>query len=150
VSAAADRIVLRVPGAPVGKDRPRFSRTGRVYTTAQTARAQNDLRVVWQQAGAPRLPDDMAVALTVVLQVERPQSHWRKDGSLSAEGLRHPRPRSRKPDVDNVAKLVMDALEGLAYRNDVQVCSLRVLRRWGERHETIVTLRGAPRTVSDG
>lgn len=139
--AVATLIELRCAGRPSGKDRPRFNRqTGRTYSTTSTVRAEQDLRAVWREAGEPRLPDDQAVALTVVLRVERPAGHFRKDGSLSAEGLRHPVPRNKKPDLDNAVKLVMDGLNGRAYRDDVQVAQLEARREWSPASETVVTL----------
>jgi Holliday junction resolvase RusA-like endonuclease len=40
----------------------------------------------------------------------------------------------KKPDVDNLAKGVKDALEGIFYRNDSQVCDLRVKKVYCEEH----------------
>lgn len=142
-----ERIVLRLAGPPTGKDRPRFDpRTGRTYTTKETTRAENDLRAVWREAGEPRLPDDCAVGLSVTLSVPRPASHFRRDHSLSAEGLRHPVPRNKKPDLDNAVKLIMDALNGRCYRDDVQVAWLYVVREWAPFAETLVVLTAIQRS----
>ena len=45
-----------------------------------------------------------------------------------------------KPDLDNAAKLVMDALEGYAYPRDVTIADLRTRKLWGSpaRTEVIV------------
>lgn len=132
-------IVLRVPGEPKGKDRPRFNgRTGRTYSTNATVLAELVIRAAWQDAGEPRLGDDEALSLRVVATVVRPASHFRAGGELSAQGLRHPVPRNRKPDLDNLVKLVMDALNGRAYRDDVQVAEVYAVRRWGVRAETLI------------
>ena len=135
-------IVLRVAGNATGKARPRFNRaTGVAYDTAENRAAENDVRAVWREAGEPRLPDDMAVAIYVLIVAVRPAGHFRKDGSLSAEGLRHPVPRNKKPDVDNALKLIMDSLNGRAYRDDVQVARACVERWWGRHAETLIKLR---------
>ena len=72
----------------------------------------------------------------------RPRGHFRRDGNLSAEGLRHPVPRNKKPDVDNALKLVMDALNSRAYRDDVLVAKVIVERDWGEWPETLIRIYG--------
>ena len=135
----APSISLRIVGPAVGKGRPRVLKTGRTYTPKPTVLAEEAIRTAWREAGEVRLPDDAAVSLVVQLCIERPAGHFKRDGSLSAEGQRHPIPR-RKPDLDNAAKLVMDALNGFAYRDDAQVASLVVHRFWGSKAGTYVFL----------
>jgi Holliday junction resolvase RusA-like endonuclease len=59
---------------------------------------------------------------------------------LSATGLRHPVPRSRKPDLDNAVKLVMDALNTRAYRDDVRIARVYCERVWGDWPLTVVKI----------
>jgi Holliday junction resolvase RusA-like endonuclease len=136
-------IVLRVDGKPHGKGRPRFVRaTGRTYTDQQTTSAEQRVHAAWHAAGRPRLPLG-AAALEVELVVDRPQAHIKRDGSLSAAGQRADWP-IRKPDADNALKLIMDALNGCAYRDDVDIVSASVVRRWataGEHEHTVIRLR---------
>jgi Holliday junction resolvase RusA-like endonuclease len=119
---------LTVPGTPTGKARPRFA-NGRTFTPRETVLAEQAIRCAWEDAGSPRMPDG-PVELDVHLFVERPQGHFKRDGSLNAEGMRNLEPFRRKPDLDNAVKLVMDALNGRAWRDDVQVVVLHARRRW--------------------
>jgi Holliday junction resolvase RusA-like endonuclease len=128
---------LHINGRPIGKGRPRFAH-GRTYTPHQTTVAEEAIRGEWEANGAPRLPDG-PVRLHVVLGVERPQSHFLRDGSLSAEGQRNRFPHRQKPDLDNATKLIMDALNGRSWRDDVQVIALVAERVWCERAFTMVT-----------
>lgn len=143
-SASTDPIVLRVAGKTSGKARQRFDpRTRRAYTPPSNIISENDVRAVWREAGEPRIEDvgdGVAIALEVVITVMRPDGHFKKDGSLSAAGLRQPIPCRQKPDVDNAVKLVMDALNSRAYRDDVRIARATVERRWGDWPETIITL----------
>lgn len=136
---------LVIPSEPRGKGRPRFVRaTGRTYTDTPTLRHEQRIADAWRATGQERFPDE-PLELLVSLVVERPAAHLKVNGDLSALGKRHPMPR-RKPDVDNALKLVMDALNGLAYRDDVQIVDARVRRRWARPDEaacTVVTLTGA-------
>jgi len=139
-------ITLRIAGRAATKGRPRFNaQTGQVHTPPSNIISENDVRAVWREAGEPRLPDDTALTLDVVVFVVRPAGHFRKDGSLSAEGRRHPVPRTQKPDLDNMVKLLMDALETRAYRNDVRISRISAERRWGEWPETVLALAPAVR-----
>lgn len=128
-------VILRVPGRPRGKQRPKFNRQqGRSYTPQETVVYESKVHAEWIAAGRPRLPDEpLVAALTAVY--ERPASHRRKDGSLSAAGERAPWPMPQV-DLDNVAKIALDALNGLAYKDDRQVVHLTVNRRWAQAGES--------------
>jgi Holliday junction resolvase RusA-like endonuclease len=41
-------------------------------------------------------------------------------------------PVTKKPDADNIGKLVLDALNGVAYKDDSQVFSIEVEKIWAE------------------
>lgn len=45
----------------------------------------------------------------------------------------------KKPDVDNLAKIVLDSLNKIAY-DDAQVCRLLVEKRYGETPQVLVRL----------
>lgn len=128
-------VTFHVPGTPTGKQRPRFSpKTGRVYTPTKTVTAENNVAWAFQQTGYPRV-DTGPVFLDVTVVLDRPRSHYNKAGDLNAAG------RAnwwciRKPDIDNVVKLLMDSLNGVAYRDDAQVVNVTVFRRWAHAGET--------------
>ena len=122
-------IVLRVPGRPKGKQRPRFNRsTGRVYTPAETVTFEQRVQTEWIAAGRPRLSDGPFVAMVTAVYA-RPASHLLKSGELSAAGRRAPFPMPAT-DLDNLAKSLLDAGNGLLYTDDRQAVELRVRRRW--------------------
>jgi Holliday junction resolvase RusA-like endonuclease len=132
-------IYLTVDGRPTGKARPRIGKGGHVYTPGKTKLAEAVIIDAWVSAGSPRM-EDGPLRCEVELVVARPKGHYRTDGTLSAEGLRHPLPR-KKPDVDNALKLVMDALNGRAYRDDVDIVDARVIRRWADQRFESTTIR---------
>lgn len=135
-------IELVIPGKPTGKGRPRFSQ-GRTFTDGKTANAELRVQAAWDEGGQPRLPDDRAIEARVIVAVARPKGHFRTNGLLSAAGERATHPTTR-PDLDNVTKLVLDSLNGLAYRDDALVVDLRAQRYWaspGEPEHVRVILR---------
>lgn len=116
---------FRAQGIPKGQPRPRaFARNGRarVYDPGTAEGWKSDIAA----AARPVLP---AAPLTgpVVLRIDfffpRPKNHYVKAGLRIGAPLWH---RS-KPDADNAAKAVMDALTTLgAWEDDAQVVTLIV------------------------
>jgi len=77
----------------------------------------------------------------VTCVLERAASHYTTKQELSAAGKKAGELLPlKKPDVDNVAKLVLDALEGYAYAADAAICNLTVNKEWGTPARTIVTV----------
>lgn len=116
---------LTVDGAPAGKGRPRFSRRGgfvRTYTDAKTLAFEARVRQACQQVMGSAAAVLCPVALRVVAFWPVPASWSKRKRQQALEGLVVP----GKPDADNIAKAVMDALIGVLYADDSQVCSLRV------------------------
>lgn len=131
-------ILLVVPGEPKGKARPRFNRTtGRAYTPSATQRAEHRIQLHWMQAGSPTVQGPLSIDIEAVLA--RPQGHFKVDGSLSAAGSRMPHP-AKKPDWDNLGKLVADSLNGLAYNDDAQIVCAELRKRWAKPEENECTV----------
>ena len=116
---------VTVPGKVVGKGRPRFTKAGRAYTPKATAEFEQRVRAVWIAAGHPMLTGPLAVRVTVVrpLPKSAPKS---RDGEWD----------TYRPDLDNVVKAVLDALNGAAYEDDAQVVQIAATKARRYRGET--------------
>jgi Holliday junction resolvase RusA-like endonuclease len=141
-------IRLELSGRPEGKGRPRFGKDGRVFTPHATKLAEGRVIDAWVNAGEPRL--DGPINLMLQLEVTRPKDHYTTKGELSAKGQRMLYPTGKKPDVDNALKLVMDALNRRAYRDDVDVVMAFVERVWSTDgwERTVVTVSAYERVAS--
>ena len=124
-----DQLHIVVPGQPVGKGRPRFAR-GRTYTPAKTKvyeqliaiTAQREIESVgWVKTSAP-------VKMHILAQFEIPKSWTKKKQQAALRGEFTP----GRPDIDNVAKAALDALNGIAYDDDDQVYQLSVKKVYGQ------------------
>lgn len=75
-------------------------------------------------------PWDTPVQVDIVATFARPKSHRTSKG-----GLRRGAPScyTSKPDVDNLAKMVGDALNGVLWKDDAQIVKCTVLKLWGEQ-----------------
>lgn len=121
---------LYVPGPPQPWRRTRLNvRGGRVvaFHDRQSDTYADLIRWAWREAGSPTF-GDQPVALTVTCMFPRPASHFTRKGALSAAGRRAVLPS--RADVDNLAKAVMDALNGLAWADDRQIVDLNVTKEW--------------------
>ena len=118
------------PVDPVPQGRPRFAATPagpRAYTPAKTRAAHATIRTLWGYLGRRTIPDGVPFDIEMVATFARPRSHVGKTG-LTAAGRAQVVPR---PDVDNLAKLVLDALQGYAFKDDTYCRRLTVSKAWG-------------------
>jgi Holliday junction resolvase RusA-like endonuclease len=114
---------VTVPGIPKAQGRPRAFRLGdgiRMYdpeTSRDWKRTVLDrVATAWGDRGAPI---EGPVLIELHFDLPRPKS-------LPKRVLHH----TKKPDVDNLAKAVKDAIKGIVYRDDSQVVSLRVAKSY--------------------
>lgn len=123
-------IHITVPGAPVGKGRPRFVRaSGRTYTPAKTANYEailagagiEAMQVPVHPRGSlyPPLEGPLQVRLTAFMPI--PKSWSRKKQQAALEGAIRP----GKPDLDNILK-TLDALNNIVWRDDAQIAEARL------------------------
>lgn len=116
-------IVFSIPLTPVAKGRARTTKMGWTYTPKKTKDAESDIRGYWHSQGFKMLPDT-ALVLDIVFYVRRPKKP------------KHKYPIVR-PDTDNYVKLVLDALNGLAWRDDSIITDLHVKKRYAEKEPRI-------------
>lgn len=131
-NGAVNRVVsFVVKGLPRGKQRPIFTRkSGRARTPDKTVAYEEEVR--WSfliakkdqcpWAGEERIVRDRAaasVSIQLYYPVAKSTPRWRRE--LIKKELLLP---TRKPDIDNVAKIILDGLNGLAYKDDAQVSFL--------------------------
>lgn len=98
--------------------RPRHMRNGHTYMPTEYSHYKRRVAEAYRAAGGEHM-GTAPVALTIDVMRELPGSSPKR---VSAE------PDTVRPDVDNIAKAVMDALNGVAYEDDSQVVSLSVLK----------------------
>src|SRR5690606_2778268 len=109
-------VSFTVPGRPVGKGRPRFNRrTGAAYTPAATASYENWVKVRAVEAMHGHAPFAGAVALEIVATFVPPASWSRKKTAAALAGEVMP---TSRPDLDNIEKVIMDAGNGVLWRDD--------------------------------
>lgn len=120
MSEGVQRYEFTVPGNPKGQPRPRAARIGnftRVYDPEEARSRKADIAAFAHAAGVRPIAGPVEVGIVALFP--RPKRLMRKrdnDCWILAEC---------KPDADNVAKSVCDALIGVAYADDASVAVLR-------------------------
>ena len=122
------RIQFSVIGEPRGKQRPRYTKTGRVYTPSETVAYEKRIRssFLWHipdEAHTPVMSGPVRISIMASYQIPKSASVKQKQALESM-------PATKKPDVDNIAKIVMDGLNKVAYEDDKQVVAVDVSKKW--------------------
>lgn len=132
-----------VPGQPKGKARARTVRRGGgksfSYTPEGTVLYENLIKTCYlQDAGHVLFNDGQPLAVSITAFYEVPKSYSKKKKQEMLDGQLYP---TKKPDIDNIAKCVLDALNKLAYRDDTQVVRLHMEKHYAEIPRVEVEIR---------
>lgn len=117
-------ITFSIPGPPQGKARPKVVRnkyTGKSmsYTPDKTVAYEELTRLRYRAAAHGFIyPEGAYLRVTILAGYPVPKSASKKKrAEMLAEEIRP----DKKPDIDNIQKIIMDALNGIAYPDDKQV-----------------------------
>jgi len=135
-------IALSIPGEPQGKGRPRFARRGAKtasWTPLRTARYEGEARAAAIAAMKGRPPIAGAVSVAIMACMPIPASWPKRKRSLALGGDVRP---AVKPDIDNVAKAVLDAMCGVVFEDDRQVCKIFAEKLYSESPRVEVVVCG--------
>lgn len=107
-----------IPGEPMGKQRARAG-NGRHYTPAKTVSYENLVKVYAREAMKVAPPWDGPVCVEITACYSLAKSAPKRLHKALDAGYRLWAPK--KPDWDNVGKIVSDAMNGIVYRDDAQI-----------------------------
>lgn len=131
-------VEFTVLGVPKGKGRPRFTKTGHAYTPQDTRDYETLVRKCYlEQCGNVMLQSGIRMELLIFVPIPKSTPRTRRCKMLSGEI----RPLT-KPDNSNVLKGIEDALNGIAYIDDKQICDHDGIHRYySENPRVEVTLK---------
>lgn len=129
------QVRFTVEGKPTAKGRPRFTRNGHAYTDEKTAAYETLVRLSYQQQAGEKLQGELHASIYAFFPI--PKSTPKGLAQDMREGkVWH----TKKPDADNIAKSILDALNGVAYDDDSSVASLCVVKRYGDEPRVEVSI----------
>lgn len=136
------KIRFEVPGEPKGKGRPRFSKAGgftRTYTPKATSSYENLVRIEYQsQCGGVFFDKGTMLDVRIVAYMQIPSSASKKKVQQMRSGAIRP---TKKPDFDNLGKIVCDAINGVAYHDDSQIVDAQIRKFYSDRPRIAVTIQ---------
>lgn len=152
------KITFTIPGDPIGKERPRFTRGSKVmtYTPRKTHAYEDSVRylgVMTRKKEGISTPIDKFCGVSIKAYYKVPKSFSKKRRQLCLDGLERP---TKKPDGDNIAKIILDGMnpkqklnrrlhkyvtlhEGM-YLDDSQVVDHRVQKFYSKNPRVEVTV----------
>ena len=80
-------------------------------------------------------PLEGSLKLTLVFKFPRPKSHYGTGKNSELLKASAPTYHAQKPDIDNVVKSTLDAMNGVAYGDDKQVVELSATKVWADLHQ---------------
>lgn len=134
-------VTFTVPGEPRGKGRPRFAQYGHAYTDSETRAYEKKVIAYYRQSLKEfRFSDDEYVAVEVTAVYPIPKSATKASLAAIEAGKILPK---KKPDIDNVIKIVLDSLNGIAYKDDSQVVMVSGRKIYGKEPKLIIEMKGS-------
>jgi|TARA_R110000824_G_scaffold292171_1_gene480570 Holliday junction resolvase RusA-like endonuclease len=145
---ARKNITFEVPGQPKSKGRARSTKAGHHYTPRATTVYETAIEWsaslainAWKLDGGYTLRDPIPwlgfMRVTIMANIEIPKSWSKAKHLLAIDGLTV---RPGKPDLDNYLKIVLDALNGVVYKDDAQVQQVSGLKRYSANPCMIITV----------
>lgn len=119
---------FEVPGKIEGKGRPRLNTyTGIVYTPAKT----KDYEALIEQYFLLKYPRfttlEGRIKVTIIAYFSIPKTTKKADIEKMLNNEISP---TKKPDIDNVVKVVLDSMNKFAFKDDIQITCLNVEKRY--------------------
>ena len=119
------KIVIPIP--PVSKGRPRFA-NGQAYTPSKTKEYEATVQLLARSKIKRPLTGAVRLSIQFYLPIPKSWSEPKKQAAMAGEIV-----PTVKPDIDNLTKSIMDALNGgIGYNDDKQVVELITAKWYGE------------------
>ena len=128
------RISFTIEGEPTGKGRPRHGKY-KTYTPNKTKAVENNIAYFYKVNVGHYFDGYVKLKLDLYYSIAKSDSKKKKLMKLNNE-LRP----NKKPDIDNVVKLVADALNEVAYKDDTQIIELQCRKFYSDIPRMEITI----------
>jgi len=133
---------LTVLGDPKAQGRPRARNAGKfiqVYDDPKSRKAKDSIQAVIQNEAPIALLDCPQVDLAFYLP--RPKAHYGTGRNVAKLKNSAPTLHTKKPDIDNLRKLVMDAMTNVFWRDDSLVCIGTTTKEYSDKPRTEIYIK---------
>lgn len=137
------KMYFEVEGEVIGKGRPRFTKQGRTYTPKKTLDYERAIKRSYLNKYTYLSKKSIRIKICAYLEVAKSHSKVKKQKMLDNELQ-----CTKKPDVDNIVKVVLDALNKVAYQDDTQVVEVIAIKRWSNESRLKVIIEEIGETMN--
>ena len=131
------KVTFYIQGKLTPKERPRFNtKTKKVYTPSKTTSSESDIVRSFLSVSPAHTLWLGAIKATIIHGYGVPQSASQKQQSRLLKKMYAP----LGADTDNIQKTIYDALNGVAYKDDRQICVVDFKKIYSAEHYVEVTL----------
>ena len=126
---------FEVIGTPIAKGRPRLGKFG-TYTPIKTVNYENLVKISYLNATSDKLHSTpLKIEIWAIFEPTKAEKKSKKKyDKLLGQSY------TKKPDIDNIAKSILDALNDVAYDDDSNVAELIVHKLYGEQAKAIISI----------
>lgn len=129
---------FEIQGNIVGKARPRMNtRTGKAYTPTKTKLYEASVRYQFLTKYPNFKPIKNRVRVTIESYFDIPKSTSKKAKEQMLNGNISP---TKKPDADNIIKIILDAMNKFAFEDDTQVTELKITKKYNSYPITYIKI----------
>ena len=115
---------FEIPGPVTGKGRPRINTyTCRAYTPNKTKEYEELAKQYFVLKYPRHIPIEGRVKVSIIAYFKIPKGTNKKNEELMLSGNISP---TKKPDIDNIEKIILDAMNSLAFKDDNQITKLEI------------------------
>jgi Holliday junction resolvase RusA-like endonuclease len=117
-------VCFDIEGNPIPKGRPRFRRTKTfitTYTPKKTLDFEDQVKKASQDSMGNVEPLETPISVYLYFRLPIPQSYSKKAVEACLSGSQR---HVKRPDLDNLAKSVLDGMNGIVFKDDSQITSL--------------------------
>ena len=129
---------FEVIGDIKGKARPRVNTyTCKAYTPTNSKDYELLVKQYFKIKYPRFVPLENRLAVKIIATFKVPKTTTKKDREQIEKGLISP---TKKPDIDNIVKIILDALNQMAFKDDTQITKLEVEKVYGEEEKVYVAI----------
>ena len=129
------KIQLKFDIKPMAKQSFRTTRTGNKYLDASVIKYRKAIRnmAIAQMRNQKAERIEGAVNMNIIYAFRRPKSLSKKERNEIDGGKTVP--KTTKPDIDNLVKAILDALNGIVWKDDAQVTQINIQKIWSAKDQ---------------
>jgi len=119
-------ICFTIPGEPTGKARARVTKYG-TYTPEKTVNYETLVKEMFAITYPNHKPFEGMVKMDIQAYFSIPKSYTKGKKLAAKHNIIRP---TKKPDADNILKIIADSLNKVAYKDDSQIVGVNLFKKF--------------------